>query len=261
MEGPCINTKYRGAQNEDSIVLPNITDFKDYISQSNNMIKLITLAPELHNALATVKFLSNAGIAINLGHSDATFDISMKSFDMGIGCVSHFLNGMRCFHQHEPSIMGAVLMHNTVYSELICDGFHLAPSTVRILSKVLGSNRIILVTDSILAAELEDGTYSTQSFDEPLIVNKGDTQLAYSKSRAGSTITLDKAFKNYMDFAVQSVEEAVQCVTINPASHLGMGSSIGSIEIGKKASFTILDINYKVSHTIINGKVAYMASS
>lgn len=258
MEGPCISEKYRGAQSAESIVYPRIKDFEDYISVSKNGIKMVTLAPELPGAMETIKFLHQSGIAINIGHSDASFSICMDAFDNGIGCISHFLNGMRGFHQHEPSIMGAVLFRNEIYTELICDGFHLTHDTVKVLNKTLGPERIILITDSIMAAGLPDGQYDTQCFSEPLVVKNGDTHLLYTGSRAGSTITLDQAFKKFIDFTRVSIETAAQCVTINPAIHLGLNDRMGSIEIGKLASFTFLDSDLNVARTIVKGKSAYL---
>lgn len=259
MEGPCINKKYRGAQNAQAIVNPKIKDFKQYISQSQNTLKLVTIAPELPGALEAIDFLSGEGIALNLGHSDANFKTCLSAFERGIGCISHFLNGMRLFHQHEPSIMGAVFMGDNIYTEIICDGFHLVPDTVRVINKILGPERIILITDSILAAGWQDGQYETPCFAEPLIVKNGDTKLLYSKSRAGSTITMDRAFKNFVDFTGLSVEKAVQCVTVNPAKHLGIDHKTGSIELGKCASFTVLDADLNVTHTIVNGECVYKA--
>lgn len=258
MEGPCINEKYRGAQNAESIVYPRIKDFEDYISVSKNGIKLITLAPELPGAIDTIKFLHQSGIAVNIGHSDASFLTCLDAFDHGAGCISHFLNGMRGFHQHEPSIMGAVLFRNEIYTELICDGFHLAPDTVKVLNKALGPERIILITDSIMAAGWPDGQYDTQCVSEPIVIKNGDTHLLYTGSRAGSTITLDQAFKKFIDFTRVSIETAAQCVTINPAIHLGLNDRMGSIEIGKLASFTFLDSDLNVARTIVKGKSAYL---
>ena len=253
MEGPCINNKYRGAQSAESIADPKIKDFKDYISASQNKIKMVTIAPELKGAIDTIKYLKQSGMAVNIGHSDADFKTCIRAFENGIGCISHFLNGMRAFHQHEPSIIGAVLFRNEIFTKLICDGFHLAPDTVKVLNEVIGPERIILITDSIMATGWPDGQYDTPCFSEPLVVKNGDTQLLYSKSRAGSTITLNKAFKNFIDFTGAPIETAAQCVSINPATHLGLDTTMGSIEIGKDASFTILDDELNVVHTIVKG--------
>ncbi len=259
MEGPCINKKYRGAQNAQSIVNPRIEDFQEYISESENTLKIVTIAPELPGAMEVIDFLSDKGISLNLGHSDASFKTCLSAFDHGIGCISHFLNGMRLFHQHEPSIMGAVFMSDNIYTEIICDGFHLVPDTVRVLNKILGHEQIILITDSIVAAGWSDGQYETPCFSEPLIVKNGDTRLLYSNSRAGSTVTMDKAFKNFIRFTGLPVEKASRCVSINPARHLGVDNKLGSIELGKCASFTILDTGLNVTHTIVNGKCVYRA--
>lgn len=252
MEGPCISNKYRGAQNAEAITDPYIDDFKDYIEESRNNIKMVTIAPELNGAIEVIKYLARAGISLNIGHSNADFKTCIKSFNNGVNCISHFLNGMRPFHQHEPSIMGAALWDDEVYVELICDGFHLAPETVKIINKLIGPERIILITDSIMATGWADGKYDTPCFSEPLVVKNGDTQLLYSKSRAGSTLTLDNAFKNFIKFTGMPIEIASQCITRNPAIHLGLYSQMGSIEIDKDASFTIIDDDLNIVKTILN---------
>ena len=160
-------------------------------------------------------------------------------------------------NQHEPSIIGAVFLDDKIYTEIICDGFHLVPETVKVVNKVMGPERIILITDSIMATGWADGQYNTACFSEPLVVKNGDTQLLYSKSRAGSTLTLDRAFKKFIEFTGTPIEIAAQCVSINPAKHIGMDSRIGSIEISKNASFTILDDRLNIARTIIKGVTVF----
>lgn len=257
MEGPFLNETYRGSQSAEYLRVPLTQDLEHYVEISNGLLRLVTLAPELPGAMEAIKYLHEQGIAVNIGHSDATFAQSEEAFNKGAGCVSHFLNGMRAFHQHEPSIIGNVFYRDDVYVELICDGFHLVPDTVRVVNKILGIDRIILITDSTIAAGLPDGQYESPAFTEPVVVKNGDAQLLYTKSRAGSTITLDRAFRNFISYTGVSLEHAVRCTSYNPAKHIGLDHKRGTLEPGKIASFTLLDKELNVTRTIINGKTAF----
>ncbi|MGE5615179.1 MAG: N-acetylglucosamine-6-phosphate deacetylase [Bacillota bacterium] len=261
MEGPCLNEKYRGAQSAEYLRNPSVDDFKEYIAAAKGLLRLVTLSPELDGGIDAIEFLKNQGVSVNIGHSNATFKESDEAFNAGAGCVSHFLNGMRAFHQHEPSIIGNVFLRDDVFVELICDGFHLVPDTVRVVNKILKVNRIILITDSIVAAGWPDGQYNTPCFTEPLVVKNGDTRLLYTNSRAGSTITLDKAFRNFIDFTGVRLEDAVLCVCANPAKHIGLDDSLGSIEPWKRASLTVLNKGLSVVRTIVNGRSVYVSES
>ena len=136
-------------------------------------LKLVTIAPEIDGAIEFIKYIESKGVIASIGHTGATFDKCMEAVKAGARSVTHTLNGMRAFHQHEPSVLGAAALSG-LYCEIICDGYHLHPRTVEMLIRIKGTDKTILVTDSIMAAGLSDGVY--EGFIT-VIVENGDAKL------------------------------------------------------------------------------------
>ena len=255
LEGPCLNEEYRGAQDPRNLALPAAKDFKAYVEAAGGLLRLVTLAPELDGAEELICYLTDLGIRVSIGHSSATFDQAQAAFSTGVGGVTHTLNGMRGFHQHEPSIFGAAILSNAMV-EIICDGFHLVPPTVAVMEQVFGIERLILVTDAIPAAGFPDGEYNFSCFGEPLIITNGDARLKITDSRAGSTLTMDRAFRNFQQFTGRSMAEASRCASQNPLEYLGM-TGRGKLADGMEADLTVLDHNQEVVYTIVGGRIVY----
>ena len=164
---------------------------------------------------------------------------------------THVGNAMRLFHQHEPAIFGAI-MESDVYCETICDGRHLVPGSVRMYCKCKGLDRIVAITDSIMAAGLPDGNYHLGVND--VVVVDGDAKLASNGTRAGSTLTQDVALKNMRRWLPYSLEEILPTLSENPAKEMGLWDRKGSIETGKDADVVLLDENDNVVHVFARGK-------
>ncbi len=252
MEGPYIASDFRGAQNNDDIRSPSLKEFEEFFGIAGGNIKLITIAPELKNALKFIKAISKKGTVVSIGHSGADYETCQKAIRLGVNSITHFLNGMKSFHQHRPSIMGAAL-ETDIYCEIICDGKHLHPGTIRMLLKAKGIDRLIMVTDSILAAGLGDGIY--KGFID-IIVKNGDAQLV-DGTRAGSTLTAIEALKNVIKFSGLGLEKAIKLITENPARLLGIDNQKGSIKEGKDADIVLLDKNLNIIYTISKGKIIF----
>ena len=172
-----------------------------------------------------------------------------------LGYYSTF-NAMRLFHQHQPAIMGAAL-ESDCWCEAICDGRHLHPGTVRMLLKCKGWDRVIAITDSIMAAGLPDGNYKLGVND--VVVRDGDAVLASNGVRAGSTLTLAQALRNIVAFTDRPVQDVIPLMTANPAKALRMDDRKGSIEVGKDADMVLLDDELNVVTTVGLGRVIYTA--
>lgn len=256
MEGPYLNPEYAGAQDISAMRQASIPEMKEYIKAAEGYLCLITLAPELLPKNNFLEFLQGEHIKVNIGHSGSTFIQAKEAFKRGAGCVTHFLNGMRAFHQHEPSIMGASILGNN-YVEIICDGHHLAPETVSIVDRLFGVDRVILVSDSIPAAGLEDGEYHFDCFAENVVIINGDAQLKFNKSRAGSTLFMDKAFQNYINFTGRNLSESIKCSSLNSLKYLGLDDKKGELEEGKDADIVVLDDKFNVVYTIVEGKIVF----
>ena len=155
-------------------------------------------------------------------------------------------------HQHYPAIMGAVL-ESDIYCEAICDGRHLHPGTVRFLIKIKGIDRMIAVTDSIMAAGLPDGAYKLGVNE--VVVEGGDAKLKSNGTRAGSTLTTGQALKNLITFTQRPLEEILPMLTMNPARAVGMDERIGSLDVGKDGDVVILDKDYNVKDTFVKGEL------
>lgn len=257
MEGPFLNTKYKGAMPEYLIQQSSIENLKEYEKASDNNIKYMTVSVENEGVEELIEYATSKGIVISLGHTGGDYNSCMRCIVAGANSATHLFNAMQPIHQHEPSIIGAAL-ESDIYTELICDGFHLHPGIVRLAIKTKGMNRIIGVTDSIMAAGLKDGRYKLGVND--VVVKDGDASLVSDGTRAGSTLTMDKAINNIMKFTGKPIEECVKLISKNPATLLGIDDKKGEIAVGKDADIVILDAGYQIDTTIVEGRVMYQTS-
>ena len=256
MEGPYLCKAFKGAMPEELIVPPSIEQFEEYDRISGNNIKLVTVAPETEHVVDFIKHVTLKDIIVSIGHSGADYDRCMACIEAGVKSATHLFNAMKPLHHHQPSIIGACL-ESDIFCELICDGRHLHPGIVRLAVKAKGMDKIIGVTDSIMAAGVPDGQYKLGPAD--IIVKDGDARLADGSSRAGSTLTMIQALKNIVQFTGKSLEQCIDTVTYNPAKLLGLDQRKGSISLGKDADLVILDRDYNVRFTIAEGKIVYCA--
>ena len=164
---------------------------------------------------------------------------------------------MKLLHQHFPAIWGAVLEDDNVYCEVICDGLHLHPGTVRLILKTKGLDRVVAITDSIMAAGLPDGNYKLGVND--VVVVNGDAKLADGGSRAGSTLTTGRALQNLLAFTGKPVEEILPLLTENPAKLIGVDNQYGFVKEGLEANFVVLDETCKVAATFVKGRKVFEA--
>lgn len=259
LEGPFLSHDYRGSM-PDYLLTDYDPDFVNEIwERSNQSIKYITVAPEVTGILDAIPMLIKKDITVSIGHSGATYEISKTAIEKGASSCTHTFNAMGLFHQHFPGIMGAVLESDSIFCEAICDGRHLHPGAIRMLIKVMGIDKIVMITDSIMATGMPDGEYKLGVND--IIVEAGDAVLKKDKSiRAGSTLTTGKALKNMIKFTDFTIGEILQMLTINPARLLKIESQVGSIDVGKRANLLQLDLDGSVMKTWIDGKLVWEAT-
>ena len=254
MEGPFLNTTYKGAMPEHLIQQSSIGNLKEYEKASGDNIRYMTVSVENEGVEELIKYATSKGIVISLGHTGGDYDSCMTCIAAGANSATHLFNAMQPIHQHNPSIAGAAL-ESDIYTELICDGFHLHPGIVRLVLKTKGMDRVIGVTDSIMAAGLKDGLYKLGVND--VVVKNGDASLVDGGSRAGSTLTMDRAINNIMKFTGKPLEECAQLISKNPATLLGIEDQKGEIATGKDADIVLLDEDYKVHRTLVKGQTMY----
>lgn len=251
LEGPFLAKEYKGAMPEHLLQQNNLPLVERYQKLAGGRIRYITISPELPGAIEMIPGLRELGIVVGLGHSGATYQQTMAAIDAGVTVGTHVGNAMRLLHQHEPGVFGAVV-ESDAYAEVICDGRHLHPGTVRFLLKAKGETRIVAITDSIMAAGLPDGNYHLGVND--VIVKDGDAKLSSDGTRAGSTLTQDVALRNLMEYTGLSLEHVLPFLTENPALEMGLERRKGFLADGMDADLVLLDDENQVVHVFARGK-------
>lgn len=251
LEGPFLNPEYKGAMPEHLLQTKNIPLVEEYQKAAEGDIRYITVSPEVDGMVDDIPKLKALGIQVAIGHSGADYDTARKAIANGAMGATHTGNAMKLLHQHFPAIWGAVLEDDNIYCEIICDGRHLHPGTVRLILKTKGLDRVVAITDSIMAAGLPDGNYKLGVND--VVVVDGDAMLADGGSRAGSTLTTGKALENLIAFTGKTAEELLPLLTENPAKLIGVDDRYGFIREGFAANFVVLDHENRVAETYVAG--------
>ena len=248
MEGPYISYEKKGAQNPDYIRPASVEEFErlDAISK----ILLVDLAPETKGALSFSNNVSKKAVC-STAHTSATFEEAKKGFENGFTHATHLFNAMTAFESRKPGVVGAVFDSDRVTAELICDGFHLAPATVKLSFKILGSHRAVAISDSLSSAGCKDGEYVLGG--QKVIVKNSRAHLE-DGTIAGSTTNLFDEFKNLLSFSIPFADALAAC-TINPARVIGKDGVCGSLEEGKNADIIFVDESMNLKHVMIKGKL------
>lgn len=253
LEGPFLAAEYKGAMPEHLLRGADGKLFETYRKAAKGNLRYITVSPEVPGVPELISAMRSKDVTVAIGHSGADYETAMKCIENGAAASTHTFNAMKLLHQHFPAIMGAVL-ESDIYCEAICDGRHLHPGVVRLLLKTKGYDRVVAVTDSIMAAGLPDGLYKLGVNDVEVI--DGDARLAGGGSRAGSTLTTGTALKNLVKFTGQPVEKVLPLLTANPAALLGVKTK-GAIAPGMDADLVVLEENLDISATIVGGRAVY----
>ncbi len=242
LEGPFINAKYKGAQNEKFITPPDIS-----LLDACPCAKIITIAPECDGAEEFIKEAAKRGVIVCLGHTDADYDCSAAAFAAGANCLTHTYNAMPGIHHRSPGPIAAGADAGA-YAQLISDGKHIHPAAVRLLVKLYGTDRVVLISDSMEATGMPDGNYTLGSL--PICVKDGTARTA-DGALAGSTSTLLDCVKCAISFGI-SERDAFKMATETPAALMGLNK--GKIEVGFDADFIITDENYELITACAMGK-------
>ena len=250
MEGPYFSKQYKGAQNDKFFSLPSVEQFKKLQTISGNNIKIVSIAPEIENALDFIKEISSINSAVvSIGHTGADYDTCIEAIQRGASHATHLFNGMSPLNHRSPGVIGAVL-EKELSSELICDGIHIHPCIIKLMYKLLGSSKIVLISDAMRACGLKDGTYELGGND---VLVKSGVARTFDGNIAGSTSTLFQCVKKAIQIGIKP-EDAFKMASINPARVIGSDNFKGSIREGKDADFIITDKNFNLINTIIRGR-------
>ncbi len=249
LEGPYLNPARCGAQPKEHVRKPSFEEFSEFYKLSGGILKRITVAPEIDGGIEFIKYaVGKFEVKVSLGHTDATYEQTIKAIEAGASIITHLYNGMRGFHHREPGIVGATLTEN-VYAEIIVDFIHLHPSTVNLVVKCKGPNKIILVTDLISGAGLGDGVYTLGS--RAVTIKDGVARLS-DGTLAGSTLTMIGAVQNAVKSGIP-LRDAVKMAALTPCNAMGIKNS-GKIVRGCKADFVVLDKQLRIIDTYIDGR-------
>jgi N-acetylglucosamine-6-phosphate deacetylase len=252
IEGPYINPKFKGAHPEEFIREINLDEIKELVDAGLGSVKSFAIAPELDGAAQAVKFLTQNGVNVRLGHSDALAYQANAAAEGGANIAIHTFNAMRAFSHRETSMVSAALLNDNIYAELICDLIHINEHAANVLLRCKGEDKIILVTDCMMAGGLTDGDYTLGEMKVKVV---GKRALTESGNLAGSVLRLNEAVRN-MAFEVGAGKDAaVKMATINPAAALGIDGETGSVDIGKRADLIAVDDNFNVRFVMVNGVI------
>lgn len=255
LEGPFLCAEYKGAMPEHLLKKPDMELLKEYQDAAEGDVRYITVSPEVEGIPEFIPYMKDLGMQVAIGHSGADYDTARKAIRNGAMAATHTGNAMKLLHQHFPAIWGAVLEDDDVFCEIICDGRHLHPGTVRFIIKMKGLDKVVAITDSIMAAGLPDGNYKLGVND--VVVVDGDAKLAVGGSRAGSTLTTGTALKNVLEYTGRSLQEIIPMFTENPAKLIGVYDRVGSLNPGKLANMAVLDEASDVVQTFVEGVCRY----
>lgn len=236
LEGPFISSRYPGAQNPKHISLARKEWIEEWVKRFPGLICQLTLAPELQGSEETVKFARQHGILVACGHSDATYEQMTDAVTWGLSHAVHCCNAMRPFLHRDPGVVGAVLLHEEITTEIIIDGHHLHPAAARLIHKVK-QDKVCLVTDAMRASGMKDGTYQFSGLE--VYVDSGVATIAKG-NLAGSTLTMDQALRNFMEQTSLELHNAIRHATAIPAAIIGASANKGSILLNNDADLVIL---------------------
>ncbi|MGW7413175.1 N-acetylglucosamine-6-phosphate deacetylase [Streptomyces sp. NPDC054863] len=251
-EGPFISPCRKGAHSEGLLRDPDPADVRKLMDAAHGTAKMFTLATEMTGGIDSVRLLAENGVIAAIGHTDATYEQTVEAIDAGATVATHLYNAMPAIGHRTPGPIVALLEDERVTVELINDGTHLHPASFRFAYHHAGPARVAMITDAMDAAGFGDGRYQLG----PLAVDVKDSvaRLVEGGSIAGSTLTLDTAFRRSVTLDGLSVEDAVRSLSANPARLLGVDDRVGSLEPGKDADLVVLDADFAVVGVMRKGE-------
>jgi N-acetylglucosamine-6-phosphate deacetylase len=250
LEGPFLSHEKRGVHPPELLLTPTVELFDRFWQAAEGRILLMTIAPELPNALEVIGYASGLGVRVSLGHSNAIAEVARAGIAAGAVSATHTFNAMRTFNQREPGILGVVLDAGSLYAEIISDGYHVDPMAVRLFWKAKGGERAVLITDGISATGMPDGQYKLGNMDVEVI----DGKCMAGGAIAGSTLTMDRAVSNFRAFTGAGLDQVIGLAGRNPARMLGLEGRFGSLVVGGRGDFVVLEEDGNLRATFLSGQ-------
>ncbi len=252
-EGPYLDMKYKGAQPEQYICVPNVDEFKEYQAAAKGMIKIITMACEHDPNFELTRYCSENGVLVSQGHSGATYEEAVLAVANGAKSRTHIFNGMSPFHHRNPGLVGAAMRFRDVYGEVICDGNHSNVNSLNDLFTAKGRDYTIMVTDALMAKGCPIGSKHIFGGNEIEIYPDGSAHLTSTNGLAGSTLNVNKGLQILVEKAGIPFDAALNSCTLNPARAIKVADRKGRIVAGYDADLVVLEDNYDVTQTYARG--------
>ncbi len=254
LEGPFISPKHVGAQPLEYVATPDAELFDKYNEASDNSIKIVTLAPEVEGGLGLVKHLSDIGVVASVGHTGGKYADVVNAVAAGATNVTHTYNAQTGLHHREAGVVGAAMLLDELNCEMICDTIHVSVPAIKLVIKNKPHDKYTLITDAMRAKGMPDG--KSELGGQEVFVNNGEARLA-DGTLAGSVLKMNVAVKNLVEKAGVPFTDAIDFATYNPAKNIGVLNERGTIEVGKRADLTVLNSDFEVLYTLVNGKIVY----
>ncbi|WP_404913834.1 N-acetylglucosamine-6-phosphate deacetylase [Photobacterium leiognathi] len=250
LEGPYFTEAYRGSHPTQYLQAPSIEALAELKEVAGDSLIRVALAPEYQGSDEAIQWLTAEGIKTSIAHTSANFEQVTTAHQHGADCGVHLFNGMSGLHHRKPGCAGAVLFHDML-AELIADGIHVHPVMMQLAYRMKGYQQLALITDCMRAGGLSDGKYQLGA--QMITVTNGEARTD-DGSLAGSTCSLDQALRNMIMLAGVPEWEAVQMATSVPAKYVGVDDKLGFIKPGYNASFALLDPQFQIQATLIDGQ-------
>ena len=249
MEGPFINVNKKGAQNARYIRACDIGMFRKLLKASGGLIRLVDIAPECEGAMEFIRGVKD-DVVVSIAHTEADYETAGQAFAEGVSHVTHMFNAMPPLSHREPGVIGAAFDHRDCQVELICDGVHIHPAAVRAAFAMFGAERVIMISDSMRAAGLTDGTYTLGG---QKVSVAGRKAVLADGTIAGSVTDLMSCVRTAVKEMGIPLEDAIGAATMNPAKQIGVYETCGSITPGKAADLVLLNQELEVVDVYIDG--------
>ena len=250
MEGPYFSYNKRGAQNADYLKEPDFEGFRKLQEECGGLVRIVDLAPELPGAKEFIEKAKEL-CTVSVAHTDAAYDDAKMAFDAGATHLTHLFNAMPGIHHRNPGVIPAAVENKNVRAELICDGLHVHPASVRLAFSMFGGDRMVLVSDSGRCCGMAEGS----EFDlggQSTWLRQGVARLA-DGTIACSAVNLYQSLVNAIKFGIAE-EDAVRAASYNPACAIGAEGVVGSITEGKVADFLVCNADYSEKRVFLAGK-------
>lgn len=246
LEGPFLSLQKKGIHREEYIRKPD-SEMVDLICENSDIVAKITLAPE-NTPAVVIKQLSDAGIVVSIGHSNATYEQSKVAIEHGASCATHLFNAMSAMTGREAGVVGAIY-DTAIYAGVIVDSFHVAYENVRISKKILGE-KLFLVTDATAPAGAQIDQFN---FVGTTVYYKDGKCFSKDGTLGGSAVTMIESIEQCVKYVGIPLDEAIRMATLYPAKAISQEAHLGSVAPGKIANLAIFDNSYKVQATVVNG--------